>query len=397
MRRLLLVMVLAAAGVTGASVSARAESVFGLYFLGERVETGGARTGALGGFVQMVDDTLGILQYNPATMAWAKRVTFGVAGYFTSNQGTGEGIERTANATKVSMFAFAFPVYKKRVSLGFAFRGRYDPDGEFRVEQTTPEGDLYADDYVRSGGLWSVPFTIAVDVSPRIKVGGFVSLERGHIDDLWTVNFQESDNADAGSQQTRTASGTGYGAGVALRPHNSVSLGATFETDINYDVDLAVRNTSESANRDSTETATLPARVTLSAIWRVSRQVNLYGGYSSSDFGKFEGFDFDQDRLVREEVVALGAEYRRGPNWPIRVSARYETLPYTMPADQEISGVAFGLGTGLLFRSGRGKLDVALQFGKMGSADSNGYSDRSVRFMMSITGSEEWRSKREDR
>ena len=79
------------------------------------------------------------------------------------------------------------------------------------------------------------------------------------------------------------------------------------------------------------------------------------------------------------------------------MSARYETLPYTLPEGEEISGVAFGIGTGLLFRSGRGKLDMALQFGKMGSADTNGYGDRSVRFTLSITGSEEWRSKREDR
>jgi hypothetical protein len=50
-----------------------------------------------------------------------------------------------------------------------------------------------------------------------------------------------------------------------------------------------------------------------------------------------------------------------------------------------------------MFRSGRGKIDAALQFGKVGSVDTNTYEDRQVRFYLSITGSENWATKRESR
>jgi hypothetical protein len=97
-------------------------------------------------------------------------------------------------------------------------------------------------------------------------------------------------------------------------------------------------------------------------------------------------------------VASLGLEYRlQGPRIPIRLSARYEKLPYLMPDGEEITKWAFTLGSGLLFRTGRGKLDAALQFGKIGAIDTNTYEDRQVRFYVSITGSESWSTKRESR
>lgn len=375
---------------------ARAESVFGLNLVGERFDIGDARTGALGGFVQMLDDSLGVLQYNPAMMAWSKRVTFGVAGYTTTNSNKTEDLSQRINATKISTFAFAFPVYRKSVSVGMGYRGRYDPDGEFRTERTTSEGVPYADVYERSGGIWAVPFTIALDTGRRAKLGAFYSLERGRVEDRWTVDFAGTENKDAASSQERLLEGHGFGAGVSLRPFASLSLGATYEGKIDYDVAVVVINTNSNANTASSEKATMPERWTVSAHWRVAHGVNLYAGASICDFTQFSGLQFPSSRLVREEVAALGIEYRVRRT-PLRGSVRYEQLPYTMPGGEKITKVAVAFGSGLLFRSGKGKLDAALQFGSTGSVATNGYSDRSVRFMLSIVGSEEWRRKREDR
>jgi hypothetical protein len=68
-----------------------------------------------------------------------------------------------------------------------------------------------------------------------------------------------------------------------------------------------------------------------------------------------------------------------------------------MPGGEKIHRTAFCLGSGLLFRSRQGKLDAALQFGKTGSVSRNDYEDRFVRFVVSVTGSEEWKRKRETR
>ncbi len=375
---------------------ARGESVFGLNLVGERVDVGDGRVVALGGFVQMIDDSLGLLQYNPAMLAWTKRVTFGVSGYISSDVNRTEGLERRDNGAKLSMFSFAFPLYRNRLSVGFGFRGRYDPDGEFRVDHTTPEGDAYADWYQRSGGLWTVPFTIALDTGRFLKLGAFYSLERGHVQDTWIVDFADPSNQDAVSSQERSVTGDAFGVGATLRPTRRISLGVVYESKIDYDIDVEEHYTNASADTSYAEVGALPERWVVSLCWRVASSISVYAGASVCDFTKFNGFDFPASRLAREEVGALGVEYRLKQR-PIRVSVRYEKLPYTMPDDQEITKLQFAIGTGLMFKSGLGKLDAAVQFGETGSVDTNGFADRSVRFVMSITGSEQWKRKRDNR
>ncbi len=372
-----------------------AESVFGLNLLGEHMDVGDARTAALGGFVQLMDDSLGVLQYNPASMAWAKRVTFCVAGYVTSDDNKSADTQEKSVSTKISGFNFAFPVYKKTLSVSLGYRGRYDPDGSFSVEQVTSEGDVYFDRFERSGGLWSVPFVLAADLGRYLKLGGSYSLERGTIQDRWIIDFVGASTADAVSNQYREFSGSSWGGGVVLRPVNRVSLGLVYEGVVSYDVSVDETHTNASANSSYQETVSLPARWTASAVVRLGAGFTAYAGGAVRDFENFSGLSFPPERLVREEVASIGVEYRKGNALlPIRASARWEQLPYTMPDGEPIKKVAFTLGTGLLFRSKTGKLDLALQFGKTGSVETNNYEDQFVRFFLSIAGSEEWKRKR---
>jgi hypothetical protein len=386
------------AGVLSAPRAGVAESVFGLNLIGERMDTGDARSAALGGFVQLIDDSLGVLQYNPATTAWAKKVTFCVAGYVTSDKNKSVDAQEKSVSTKIAGFTFAFPLYRKSLSVSLGYRGRYDPDGEFSVQEKTSEGDLYYNRFERSGGLWTVPFALAADFGPRGKLGGFYSLERGTIENRWVIDFQGSSTADAVSTQYREFSGGGWGVGGVVRPVNRVSLALSYEGAVDYDVATDETYTNASANVSYTENVSLPERWTGSAVVRPGGGFTVYAGGSVSDFEKFRGLAFPADRLVREEVVSVGLEYHRSRALlPIRLSARFEQLPYTLPDGEKIQKMAFTLGTGLLFKSRTGKLDLALQFGKTGSVDTNGYEDQFIRFFMSIAGSEEWKRKRESR
>jgi hypothetical protein len=380
-----------------ATPPARADSVFALNLLGERVDVGDARVAALGGFVQTVDDSLGVLQYNPAALAWMKRFSFGAAGYFTSDKNKTEDLDQRSNSTTFTHFLFAFPLYKQRVTASFGFRGRYDPDGEFVVPNVTSEGESYNDSYERSGGLFAVPITLAVDAGNYAKIGAFFSLERGKIEDTWIKDFQGT-SADAVSDRERVFSGHGVGAGFVSRPVPRLSIGLTYESEIDYDVDVNERFTSSVADTSYAESATLPARLTVSAAVRASRDLTLFVGGSLCDFRDFEGLNFPPGRLAQEETAAIGLEYRLGgARVPIRASFRYEQLPYTLPDGEEITKFAFTLGTGRLMKRGRGKVDLALQFADAGSVDTNAYSDRSMRFYLSISGSEDWKRARDRR
>jgi hypothetical protein len=383
--------------VVALSTAARAESIFGLNLLGERFETGDARIAALGGFVQMSDDSLGVLQYNPAMVAWCKRVTFGAAGYVTTDRNKSATLDEKTVRTKFSTFAFGFPLFRKRLSMSFGYRGRYDPDGSFRETLTTDTGQAYVSIYNRSGGLWSVPFTLAFDAGKYAKIGAYYSIENGTLEDQWVVDFQGASTTDATSTRTRSLSGHGWGAGAAVRPIPKLSLGVAYEAAINYDTAVKERYTNAAANASYNETTTLPERWTASATFRVSPGFVVHAGGAMSDFTRFSGLAFPVDQLTREEIASLGVEYARGRSIPLRLSVTYEQLPYTLPDTQKITKMGFAIGTGLLFKSGRGKIDTALQFAKTGSVSTNDYQDKSVRFYLSITGSEEWKRKRETR
>jgi hypothetical protein len=392
-RRLLASLALLCALLPGA---ARAESVFSINLLGERFEAGDARLNALGGYVQVLDDSLAVLQYNPATAAWAKKVTFGVAGYVTRDNSKSASYEQKTSATKISNIAFAFPLFSRRLSASFGYRGRYDPDATFVDPMVTSEGDAYNNRFERSGGLWTVPFGVAFDLGRYAKLGGYWSLERGTIQNRWIVDFEGQSTADAVSTQDREFTGNGWGVGAVLRPHERVLLAATYEGGTDYDVLVAETHTNSTANTRYDESMTVPDRWVVSLSYRVTNAMTLFGGASLSDFETFRGLDFPVERLAREELYALGIEYRaRGGSFPLRAGVRREQLPYTLPAGENVTRTAVSFGTGLLFRGRRGKLDLALQIGRTGSLDSNGFEDRFVRFYVSVAAGEEWRRKRE--
>ncbi|MDH3198839.1 MAG: hypothetical protein OEO21_11430, partial [Candidatus Krumholzibacteria bacterium] len=93
-------------------------------------------------------------------------------------------------------------------------------------------------------------------------------------------------------------------------------------------------------------------------------------------------------------MVAVGFERRRAfAGAPVRVSATYERLPYTLPGGERLERVGGAIGTGLSLGGGRGKIDVALEFARTGSVGTNGYENRMFRFYVGVGGGETWRGK----
>jgi len=248
-----------------------------------------------------------------------------------------------------------------------------------------------------AAGLFAVPITIAYDAGDYAKIGAFYSLERGTIESRWLIDFEEG-NADALSIEERRLTGHGLGAGLVSRPVSKLSIGLTWESKIDYDVEVhrdphrlqrerRVHGRGHAARAHLTPVGLLPHRARLRGLRR--------------------RFGVRLPRL-RGTRVPAGTAWRakRSPPWawstgssgpriPVRASFRYEQLPYTLPDGEEIKRLAFTIGTGFVLRGGRGKIDTALQFGSTGSVDTNQFADRSVRVYVSITGSEEWKRERE--
>jgi len=391
-------ILLAAVMVVVAAGSAGAQSVFNLSLFGQRMESGDVRAVALGGPVQLVADSLGVSQFNPALIAYAKRVTFGANVYSSLDiNKSAEGNDKEGSL-RFSSLTFAFRGISRRLTLAVGYRARFDPSGGFSTTKVSAADEEYREVFERSGGLLSFPFSAAVDLGSRAKVGGFVSLETGRITNRWETSFTTLRNIDAFSDQERTMSGTGWGLGVEVSLAENLSLGATYEGEITYDTDIVETHTNASNDRTATEDGLLPERWTASLRWTISQRVTAYAGGAYSDMTKVRGMAFPVDRLHDETRVSLGFEVLRVMgSLPVRLSSSWEEFPYTLPDAAVVTRIAGTIGTGWNFRRGAGKLDVALQFVRTGSIGSNGLQNRSVRLYVGIGGAETWSHRRQRR
>jgi long-subunit fatty acid transport protein len=380
---------------------APATSLFSMNLLGERLEAGDTRMIALGGATQMIPDSLGVLQPNPAFMSFFRRFTIGSTQYVASDKGRSpDYTERDVSVTFPTVMA-AFPL-TPRITFGIGYRGKYDPDGSLAIPGETPDGEGYSRIFTKSGGLYSIPITLGLRLSRHVSIGGSYTIENGSVEDRWDTDFDRRLVATVTGIKREELSGTGYSAGVMLFPGGPLMLGATYESAVEYDAVITERYTQQSLDTLYTETVKMPARYTVAATLRPVDSWHIMASFAAADFKQFEGLSFPQDRLYQEEFYALGAEYTRGlpikgRRYPIRFSVSYARLPYDFPTGQRIRKIMFGLGTGLNLSSGKAKLDIAILAGKAGSLSKNTLDDRLVRFYVGITGSEIWQRKGQGR
>jgi hypothetical protein len=387
--RPLLIVTLLAAGAAPAA----ADSKYGLVFLGEKMSSGDVRAISLGSEMQLVADSLA-LQYNPATLADKRKFTFGICGYISTDRGRSEELAETDVSSKISSLVFGFPI-TSRVSLGVGYRGLYDAKSNFVITKETENGEQYGEFYNRTGGLTSFPFLAAVNVFRFLHVGGYFSVERGTYENRWDIIFADPTVNPANSTQTWNLRGTAYGFGVVLLPTRGLSVGVTYDSRKEYDTEVQERFTNPSSNSDSTQTTVVPERWTFSAAWRFHPSFAVYGTYTTSDFTRFEGLAFPQDRLYRENAASFGFEYPRGvpigrARFPLRLGASYTQLPYSTPTGERLETLMATLGVGLKLRNRKGKIDLAFQFGVTGDLPTNLIEDRLFRIYLGVSGAEVW-------
>jgi hypothetical protein len=387
-----------AAALVSAGSGVRADTKYGLLFLGERIWSGDARAIGLGSDYHLLEDSLA-LQHNPATFSAADKFTFNLSGYFSVNRGRSEEFTETDVSTKLASFLVAFPIVS-RLSLGLGYRGLYDATGNFVTEKESDQGEAYGEFFNRTGGLTSYPFFAAVDAAQFLKVGGYFSIERGQFENRWDIIFADPSKQTAFSKLEWRMRGMGYGFGVVTKLPGRVLLGATYDGAVDYDTDIVEEHTNPSSNRETSETIRLPERWTFSASWRFHLLFSAYGAYSFRDFTTMDGTTFPCDRLYREETAALGLEYHRGiplgkSRIPLRLGATWSRLPYDYPAGDRVTALLFELGLGLKLRSGKGKIDIAFQAGTTGDRSTNGIEDRVFRVYLGLSGAEVWRRHRQ--
>lgn len=376
---------------------ARGTSLFSMNLLGEKLESGDVRAIALGGATQLLTDSLGVLQLNPALMARLGRVVIGTSQLVALDEGRSTDFTERDISFKFSALRGAFPIADLFVfSLGYV--GRYDPDGSFSERDVTAAGDPFTTTLEKSGGLFSVPVGVSFNLSKYASVGLVYSFEQGFIQERVDTRFDDPTFTPGAGIKREEFSSNGFSGGLVLFPTRSLMIGGMYESEIDYDSDITEKFTQTVLDTAYSSSATLPSRTNVGLTWRMSGVLTLHGSAAWRDFADFKGLAFPLDRLRREESYAFGAEYTKGVpfkgrRYPLRVSVAFSKLPYEHPVGETVNKFVIGFGTGIRLGGGKGKLDIAFRVGKVGSIDGNNLEDRIFRVYLGISGSEVWRRK----
>jgi len=378
-------------------VGVRAASLFSMVFLGERVERGDVRSIGLGASSQLLPDTLAAMSINTALLARLNRTTVSASQVIRFDRGSSDNYEERDISASFPGIMLAVPI-RHFVTVSIGYKGRYDPEGSFSVPGTSGSGDTYRTDFTKTGGLWSVPMGLAFNLTRFLEVGGTVSLERGFIQERWDIIFDESGFVPSAGFKKEEFEGASYSASGILNLGSRIMIGGIWESEIDYDTYIQERYSKATLDTAYSSKVNLPARLTVQATARLTRRITVAASATVSDFATFTGLEFPTHRLDREEAFAVGLEYGRLFRVPWRFGFSYEKLPYQHPglvaADAaDIRKVLFSVGTGVNIFGGRGKLDLAVQFGSQGSIDENGIQDRMIRIYIGANGSEAWRRK----
>ena len=397
-RRIWTVLLMVAA--LSAPAKPEAASLYSMLLVGEAVESGDVRAIALGGSTQLFVDSLGANQMNPALLARIPRVTIGAAQCIGVDQGRSEAYKERDVSFTFSSVRIVFPITGLfRFAIGYS--GRYDPDGSFSLRDVTDGGDEFTETYKRSGGLFSLPFTAAFDVTRYASVGLVFALERGTLEERWDVVFDGSGFVPGVGLKQQDVGGTSYGGGVVLYPAPGVTIGAMYESAIEYDAEVYEKYTQVALDTTYSAAISLPARMSAGLTWRSGDEFMFLASAARRDFADFEGLGFLPGTMQIEESYSIGAEYLRGvrvrgARLPLRAGFNFQRFPLEFPEGERVNKYLVSLGTGIPIRKGKGKVDVALVFGKDGSIASNGLEDRLVRLYIGVAGGEAWKRKGED-
>jgi len=397
-----LALVILVAVATAWPRAARAASVYSMVLVGERLEAGDVRSIMLGSSAHLIGDTLSSMHYNQALLAKLHRVTVGASQFVAMDEGRTETLAEQDNSFAITTLQGAFPIYNKLV-FAIGYRGRYNPDGSFSLREVAPSGETYTETFSKSGGLFSIPFTAAFQVTRYISLAGTFSLERGYVEERWDKVFDSSQFNPGASIKREELSGSGYGVAVIVHPASRLMVGGTFESEIDYDSDVTTRYTQPGLDSTYTASLKLPARYTIGASLAVTGWLLAASGFYSN-FEDFEGLAFDRSRLRPEWDAAFGLEWTDGvpirrSRIPLRLSVTFGQLPFDHPREpgaakgEAVKKLLFGIGTGMKIRGGKGKIDIGFQMGRIGSLGKNGLEDHILRFYFGVAGGEEWKRK----
>jgi hypothetical protein len=380
---------------------AAAQSLFSINFLGEHQFCGSARYRALGFSSFASPDSVNAVAANAATMADLPRMTFSIAENIAFSSMQSEETTAYGNRFQLPSVMIALPL-RRGLVFGVGYRTRFEGKGDFSYERPIQDSPTAYEVYEHRSGLFTVPLSIAWRPMKWASAAGAVQFERGSIKDNSRVEFAAANFQDVESKRERDFSGTSWGVSALVQVHPRLSLGAGLNSSIRYDVNEVFTYTSAALDSVSKWRCTLPVSWEVGAAVGISNRWWLNSHFWQRGAPEADGFPQLAGSIGDERLISFGVERRAGSEGgffarvPLRLGFYEDRWHLEYPEGHPVKSrfVTFGSGFGL--PGGPGAIDVAFEFGQIGSISANGVDERVFRIGFGVSASEEWSKRRQE-
>jgi hypothetical protein len=336
-----------------ASISAQ-NSIFGVHGIGFPGRPVSARARALGGGPAMFDARSAL---NPASVAvLGPLVVTASSGTLLRNFTV---LDTVATGLSETRFPFALAGTRVR-GLPLSIAVSYSTYAEQSYDQLTfdsvtirGESMGVTDRHSSRGAVADIRGALAWRVMPGLNVGGAVHLLSGSVRQESLRQFS-SNNYYLMSEANRIRlSGMGLSAGVLVGPFRLVSLAAS------YRADTELKSSVETVSLGTVE---LPTSYAGGLFLSLHPSIRLA---TTAERHLWSSADPDLEaaggaNAMDTWAIGSGVELGGSAGTPLRLGARYATLPFS-PSDEQASEFLVSAGTAMRFAGGRASLEASVE------------------------------------
>jgi hypothetical protein len=394
MRRLLLSLLIASVVLSGGRRAAAQESVFGLQFLGVSEETGDARARGMGVLGISFDDRRTAITQNPATLARLEYMTMSamlVTGGRTSRDATQE--EQRAVARFPHARA-ALPMFG-RIVLSAGFNGWRNFKGRIDLPPDSIDGLVYQQSFVRDGTIFVFPLGLSLPLTRWLQVGGSFDYVMGTVDESWEARGDSL--VSLATRRRDEMNGRTGTLGALLTPWSWFTVGGSWSpafvangsTRWTMEDVRIVTNTVPIRDEAVQGNVKFPSAVRGGLTFNPLRKLMLTSDLLWRNWDVYSGRLFEAEAVQNEWRIGTGLEWQRDGRTDLRLGFSQHRWAQIVGGN-ELKETTVHLGLGFDLSREASRIDLAFEYGWIGSIERNGFEERTFRFLVSISGQEKW-------
>ena len=224
----------------------------------------------------------------------------------------------------------------------------------------------------------------------------------GRVEETWNVEFASGDFVKIADKFSTHMNGANATAGIIVRPIKNWNVGAIFSTKRNLKSKIEILQSYNTSVNYYEDTFKLPFMWGVGTTYEMNNRFTVGADYQSQSWKNVESTVSTTWKYRNSHYLAMGAQFKPSnkPNddyfkrVAYRVGFRIQDLQFNDTEGDKIREMVGTVGFSLPFFIGFGRIDVALEYGRRGSLETNPVEETFGRLLVTVVGSERWFQRR---